>query len=96
MAAWMAASASVIVCVSPSTPVNQQTIFSPQAAMQQLPKELNTAPWHCNNGVSAPLPSLLRGHKVLLLAPTITYMATSKPPYWESAYGQVVLNWRKK
>ena len=89
-------SASVVVCDSPSTPVNQQTIFSPQNAMQQLPKELNTAPWHCSNGVTASLPSLLRAHKVLNLAPTITYMASNQPPYQESAYGQMILDWSRK
>lgn len=90
------ASASVVVCISPATSVNQQTIFSPPTAMQQLPEELNTAPWHCSNGVTASLPSLLRGHKVLSLAPTITYMASPKPPYQESAYGQVILDWSRK
>lgn len=87
------ASASVVVCDSP-TPVNQLSAFNPQVASQRLREEMNTVPWHCSNGVSAPLPSLLRGHKVLSLAPTITYMANT--PYQESAYGQVILNWNEK
>jgi len=90
------ASASVVVCDSPSTPVTQLSAYNPQIAMQRLPEELNTAPWHCSNGVSAPLPSLLRGHKVLSLTPTITYMANKQPPYQESAYGQVILDWGTK
>ncbi|MDD3759741.1 MAG: hypothetical protein PHO57_02805 [Acidithiobacillus sp.] len=90
------AMASVVVCISPSQPIHQKTAFSPQSAMKHLPTELNTAPWHCSNGVSAPLPALLRGHKLLNLAPVITYSETFQPPFKQESYGRAILDWEKK
>ncbi|MGK9450228.1 hypothetical protein ACSSZE_03045 [Acidithiobacillus caldus] len=90
------AAASVVVCISPSQPIHQKTAFSPQTAMKQLPPELNTVPWRCSNGVSAPLPDLLRGHKLLNFAPAITYALTFQPPFKQESYGQVILDWNAK
>jgi hypothetical protein len=90
------ASASVVVCISPSKPIHTKSAFSPQTAMSQLPIELNTASWHCSNGVSAPLPTLLHDHKLLNFTPRITYAVTFQPPFKQESYGQVILNWSVK
>jgi hypothetical protein len=90
------AMAGIVVCISPSAPVHESSAFSPKAALRDLPAELNTMPWHCSNGVSAPLPTLLRGHKLLNFTPGITYDATFQPPFKQESYGQVILDWSAK
>ncbi len=64
--------------------------------MKRLPSELNSVPWHCSNGVNAPLPTLLHGHKLLNFAPRITYAVTFQPPFKQATYGQVILDWSAK
>ena len=90
------AMASVVVCTSPSQPMHRKTAFSPQTTMSQLPAELNTVPWHCGNGVNAPLPALLHGHKLLSFDPYVIYSATFQPPFKQKTYGRVILDWKAK
>ena len=86
------ASAAVMVCESQSHPVSQGPSFNPQGTMSNMTAQFNTQVWHCNNGVSGTLPTLLKRYHLLHLEPFVIYNISMQPPYKQGAYGLAVFN----
>ncbi|MDD2749904.1 hypothetical protein [Acidithiobacillus sp.] len=90
------ADASVMICEGPGHPVSMGSNFNPQNAMRHYTTELNTQIWHCNNGVSANFPSLLKSYHLLKIEPSVVYNLSTQPPYKQGSYGLAIFNSEKK